>query len=694
MSSLAKLNPPQREAVTTLSGPLLVLAGAGTGKTRVVTHRIAELIRHGTKPERILAVTFTNKAAGEMQSRAAELLGKKLPTKPEISTFHSLCVRILRRQIRHLGYPAQFGIYDRGDQESAARGALRELKVPGADMRPSDLLFHIGRWKNASIDPTQAAQTARTDKEHLAAMGYRRYQQALKNAAAVDFDDLLLLAEQLLCNFDEVRRTEAGRFDHVLVDEYQDTNGSQYRIIKALAGGHRNLCVVGDDDQSIYGWRGAEVTHILQFKRDWPDAKVVRLEDNYRSCEPIITLANRLIRHNKQRHDKVLKASRKEGEEPRILTFPDETTEANQVVEEIASLLFRRLAEPRDIAILFRTNEQPRPFEAELRRAKLPYTLIGGMSFYDRKEVRDILAWLKVLAQPQDEVSLLRVINTPPRGIGPKAVEQLLARAVEQGKPVWEILPEAARVPGLPPAARKGVEQLRALVADFSARAKSQPLVDVAVDLLQTLRYQDEIHRLYHEPNDQSSRWASVEELVNSLGSYQDRAKNPTLAGFLEDVALNNRDDEDDKESQLARNAIVLMTMHAAKGLEFPHVYMVGLEEGLLPHHRAVAVDGIAIDEERRLCYVGVTRARDRLTLSLSLSRFKWGKARDTIPSRFLFELQGRADSPQARKALDQTRESVRKQPAKQAAKPTAKATARPAQGSSAATPRRAPPRK
>jgi DNA helicase-2/ATP-dependent DNA helicase PcrA len=642
------LNPPQREAVRTLSGPLLVLAGAGTGKTRVVTYRIAELIRHKIPPERILAVTFTNKAAGEMQQRAGELLGKRRPEKPEISTFHSLCVRVLRRHIGRLGYPEKFAIYDRSDQESAARGALRDIRVPNTLMKPGDLINQISRWKTASVRPTQAAAIAETDKEHVAAMAYRRYQQTLKTAGAVDFDDLLLCTEELFAEFADVRKTEAARFDHLLVDEYQDTNGSQYRIIKALASGHRNLCVVGDDDQSIYGWRGAEVTHILQFHRDWPDAKVVRLEDNYRSTDAILTLANRLIKFNKNRHDKVLRAYRPEGEVPQILQYPDEATEAEQVVEDIRSRIFKKLAEPRDFAILFRTNEQPRAFEAELRRTKLPYTLIGGMSFYDRKEVRDVLAYLKLLAQPRDEISLLRIINTPPRGIGPRAVEIMLEQAVAQGHPVTELLPIAETLGTLPPAAVAGAKKLCDLMNDYRARLERLPLVEVISDLIHKLDYQREINRLYPEPNDQIARWNAVEEVVNALGSYEQRTAKPTLAGFLEDVALAGREDEGDKEKKLARNAIALMTLHSAKGLEFPQVYLVGLEEGLLPHHRAVAAEGTAIDEERRLCYVGVTRARDRLTLSLALNRNKWGKSRPSIPSRFLFELLGKADHPQA----------------------------------------------
>ncbi|HLA85832.1 MAG TPA: UvrD-helicase domain-containing protein, partial [Thermoguttaceae bacterium] len=409
------LNAAQREAVNTLTGPLLVLAGAGTGKTRVVMYRVVNLIRHGTKPSRILAVTFTNKAAREMQERAAKLLKtRRAEEKPEISTFHSLCVRILRRQIHHLGYPAQFAIYDRGDQTSVVRGVLHEIKLSDAALRPEEALGWIGRWKMADIEPAEAASSAQTDKQHLAASVYRRYQATLKSVGAVDFDDLLGLTTKLLARRPEVRRTEAGRFDHVMVDEYQDTNPAQYELIKALAGGHRNLAVVGDDDQSIYGWRGAKVTHILRFKQDWPEAKVVRLETNYRSTTPILEWSNRLIAFNKLRHDKTLRAT-VDGEKPRIQQFKDETAEAKFVVDEIEQAVRSRRNHYSDFAVLFRTNEQPRLFEEEFRRAKVPYVLIGGTSFFDRKEIRDVLAYLKLLVHPRDDVSLLRVINTPPR---------------------------------------------------------------------------------------------------------------------------------------------------------------------------------------------------------------------------------------------------------------------------------------
>ena len=638
------LNPPQKQAVNTLSGPLLVLAGAGTGKTRVVTFRIANLIRHRVRPERILAVTFTNKAAAEMQERIGGLLGKRLKERPATSTFHSHCVKILRRHIRHLGYPERFAIYDRGDQESIARNVLREIRVPNEVLRPGDLLSLVSSWKSRSVMPADATRVAQTDKEHLASMAYRRYQQALKNAGAVDFDDLLLCTEQLFREHPEALRDEAARFDHLLIDEYQDTNGSQYRIVKALASGHRNLCVVGDDDQSIYGWRGAEVEHILRFHEDWPEAKVVRLEDNYRSTSAILELANRLIRFNKVRHDKVLRAARHGGERPRVLQFPDENAEARSVVDEIRRFVESKQLEPRQFAILFRTNEQTRAFETELRRVKLPYVLVGGMSFFDRKEVRDILAYLKVLAVAQDEVSLLRIINTPPRGIGSKSVELLMNAAVSEGRNLWDIL----QAPGcLPSASRPAVTGFARMVQQHRQRLETGQLVDVARQLITEINYEGELARVYHDPNEQQSRWDTVQEVINALGAYQQQAKKPNMLDFLDEVTLGDREFDNEKEKQLRRNAVVLMTLHSAKGLEFPHVYLVGMEEGILPHHRSLGDNESGVDEERRLCYVGVTRAQDRLSMSFPLTRMKWGKPRDTVPSRFLYELTGQAEDPQ-----------------------------------------------
>jgi DNA helicase-2/ATP-dependent DNA helicase PcrA len=638
------LNPAQEEAVQTLKGPMLVLAGAGSGKTRVVTFRIANLIKHRTRPDRILAVTFTNKAATEMQERLSGLLGK-LKVRPQISTFHAHCVRVLRRHAKTLGYPERFAIYDRGDQESLARGVLREVRVPSELMRPGDLLYQISRWKTASIRPPDAAKVAKSDKEHLAAMAYRRYQKTLQTTGAVDFDDLLLLTEELFQKHGAARRDEAALFDHVLVDEYQDTNGSQYRIIQALASEHRNLCVVGDDDQSIYGWRGAEVQHILRFSRDWPDAKVIRLEFNYRSTSAILEIANRLIAFNKVRHDKILRAARAGGDPPRILQYNSETDEARETVADIRRRIETERLQPRDFAILFRTNEQPRAFETELRKAKVPYVILGSQSFFDRKEVKDILAYLRTIDSPRDEVSLLRIVNNPPRGIGQKCVESLLKEAVVRGLPIWDAMSDAATPVALPANGRQAVGQFVTLVKRFHDELRTtKSLVDIARRLIAEVGYEAEIKRLYTDPNEQQARWAAVEEVVNALGAYEKAHKKPTLGGFIDEVALGQQDLGDEKDKQLAKNAVALMTLHSAKGLEFPHVYMVGMEEGILPHHRSLKIDSGDVEEERRLCYVGVTRAQERLTLSLSLTRLKWGKPRDTIPSRFLYEIMGQAE--------------------------------------------------
>lgn len=644
------LNPAQSEAVATLAGPLLVLAGAGTGKTRVVTFRIANLIRHGTRPERILAVTFTNKAAGEMKERIGHLLGRRVSKDdpvPVIGTFHAQCVGILRRHAKRLGYPTKFTIYDRGDQESLARGVLRDLRLPGTALNPSDMLAIISNWKNASVMPDAASGIARSDKEHLAAAGYRRYQEGLKLRGAMDFDDLLLNTEILLREEPEILRQESARFDHVLVDEYQDTNGSQYRIIRGIALPHRNLCVVGDDDQSIYGWRGADVTHILNFRKDWPDAKMIQLESNYRSTGSILKMANTLIAYNSDRYGKTLQPHLPEGPRPRILQFKDEMEESKVVVAEIARAIRQEHRQPRDIAILFRTNEQPRLFEVELRKADLPYILLGSQSFFDRREIRDVLAYLKWIDQPDDEVSLLRVINTPPRGLGPTTVKLLIDRAVQRGEPVWRVMNDVSAIQDLPTPARRGIEDLRAILTDIGAAMNQGPMADAVNALITRTRYVDELARLYEDPQERESRAASIGEVTNAIASYQQREPKGDLGGFLSEIALAGKEMGSEKDKAAAKNAIWLLTMHAAKGLEFPIVYMVGMEDGLLPHSRAVkSGEEKDIAEERRLCYVGVTRAQEQLTLSMSLTRMKWGKARPTTPSRFLYELTGKADNP------------------------------------------------
>lgn len=652
---MASLNPPQRKAVDTNKGPLLVLAGAGTGKTRVITFRIAKLINSGIEPDRILGVTFTNKAANEMKERLKKLLRIKGEKEPLISTFHSLCVRILRRHIDKLGYPKKFGIYSRGDQESLARSVLKDINVSDALLAPGQLLYYISRWKCKSMHPDDASLDADTDRMLLAAVGYRKYQSKLKSLGVVDFDDLLLLTERLFTEFDDVRAEEAGRFDHLLIDEYQDTNSSQYRIVTALAQDHGNLCVVGDDDQSIYGWRGAEVEHILGFRHDWPGCKVVELVDNYRSTASIIEVANNLIKFNQTRHEKELCAARPGGLPPKIVQYANETKEAAETVLEIRNRMEQDGREPRDFAILFRTKEQPRAFETELRKHKLPYVLIGGMSFFDRKEVQDVVAYLRLLADQPDDLSVLRVANRPPRGVGKKAADLILEHSLKEKTPIWDMLVDGKR-PNLPAAANRGIDGLIGAIKSAKATMKNRTMVDAARKLIETVNYRSEIERLYDDPKEKQSRWAGVEQVINALGIYEKEKKKPNMTEFLDRLMLGDQDANDEKEKQLKKNAIVLMTLHSAKGLEFPEVYMVGLEEGILPHHRSLEEDGEGVEEERRLCYVGVTRAEERLTLSLSLSRMKWGKPRDTQPSRFLYELTNKAEHPNYYAAVNGTK--------------------------------------
>jgi DNA helicase-2/ATP-dependent DNA helicase PcrA len=645
MDRLAHLNPAQRDAVTTLSGPLLVLAGAGTGKTRVITHRIVELIRSGIAPDRILSVTFTNKASKEMLERTQELLGKRLPQRPMISTFHSYCVRVLRQEIELIGYPARFTIYDRGDQESTARKALRDVRVQDATLKPGDLLNIISRWKMQGVRPENAADYTENDLEFIAAVAYRKYQASLRACGAVDFDDLLLLTNQLFLDHPDALERQQARFDHVQIDEYQDTNGLQFNLIEALVRPHTNLCVVGDDDQSIYGWRGADVSHILGFHRHFPGAKVVRLEENYRCTDQIIEVANRLVKHNCGRHDKALRATRISDVPVRFREYDDELTEAENVVREISFLVEKKGVALQDVCILFRTNEQPRVFESELRRQEVRYVIMGSQSFFDKKEIRDTLAYLKVLENPQDETSLLRIINTPARGISDATVQKLVQRAVRQGCSIWQTIPAAVDEKLITAKAAQSLDGFSSLLARYRTRLRQAPheLPKICEDLLTEIDYQSEIRKQYKNEVMQATREEMLEQMIASLGDYVRRAKTPSLSGYLDETTLNGREESSDKEQKFDENAVRLMTVHSAKGLEFPHVYIVGMEEGLLPHKRSVdaEAEGGAIDEERRLAYVAVTRARDHLTLTRASTRTRWGRKRLSIPSRFLEEMFG-----------------------------------------------------
>ncbi|AMV16626.1 ATP-dependent helicase [Planctomyces sp. SH-PL14] len=639
---LSLLNAAQRDAVQTLGGPVLVLAGAGTGKTRVITYRIARLVESGVPADRILSVTFTNKAAKEMLERTRHVLGGNLRKRPWISTFHALCIDILRKDITNLGYPKQFAILDRGDQEAIARQVMRDIRVTEKQMKPGDLISCIGRWKSSGIVPAKAGDAARDDKEFLGSIGYRKYQDRLRSTGSVDFDDILLLTGKLFEEFPDVLDRHQHRFSHVQIDEYQDTNGIQFELVEALVRKHKNLLVVGDDDQSIYGFRGAEVKHILSFGRHFPGAKIIRLEENYRCTDKILELANNLVAHNRDRHKKVLRANKPAKLDVRFMEYPDEQTEAEMVVRELKFYTHHKEIPQKDFAILFRTNEQPRLFEAELRRVGLRYVLVGSQSFFDRKETKDLLAYLKVLSRPRDEQSLLRIINTPVRGIGDATVEKIMTRAVKSGRGFWEVIPEAVAEGDVNPRTQKALEEFHTLLEDYRQRFDERPRqMDAHLrDLINDIGYEAEIEKQYKDPNMQMARATVIDDLVSQLTQFVARGGDPHLNEFISSLALDGIQEEPDKEKQANEDAIKMMTLHSAKGLEFPRVYMVGMEEGILPHKRSVEGAESDIAEERRLCYVGITRAQEQLTLTRCAGRKKWGKVHKAIPSRFLFEMK------------------------------------------------------
>ena len=657
------LNPAQLDAVQAPTGPLLVLAGAGTGKTRVVIARILHLVQQGTPPERILAVTFTNKAAREMVLRIDGKFKKKRTSqtspkehtqeqKPEISTIHSLCVRILRRHAEHAGYPTRFVIVDRGEQETTARRVLKELKVAEATLRPADLLARISHWKSRGVRADTVFDTLSADADDswdLAAAGYQRYQRLMHGVGAVDFDDLLLVVDQLFDQHETIRQQEAQRFDHVLVDEYQDTSGIQERILSALTRDHRSLCVVGDDDQSIYAWRGAQISHILDFPTRWPGATVVRLEENYRSTPEIIEAANKLIERNSRRHEKTLVSKAPSGLKPNIMQAQDEVDEARRVTSDVEGLLRERYAPQNEMAILVRTGEQTRVFETELRHRNIPYELIGSRSFFDRREVKDVLSFLRLLVDQTDDLALSRIANVPPRGLSYNAVEKARKKATESGASLWSTLLALRNTGQLSSAASAGVGKLEQLIALGPANAQSGTTAAEALQhVLDQANYRQYLEKEFEDEREQEARWLSVEEIVNGLARHEkgNRDTEPAriVQRYLDDLILEVQEAERFEEDKPKGNTLKLMTLHAAKGLEFDCVWMVGLEENLLPHIRAVNEGLSAIDEERRLCYVGVTRARKRLVLSLALTRMKWGKAKPCKPSRFLYELTGQSE--------------------------------------------------
>ena len=636
---LDDLNPAQRQAVENTEGPVLVIAGAGSGKTRVLTYRIAHLIRHhDVFPWHILAVTFTNKAAGEMRERMDQLVGSD-SGEAWIGTFHSVCARILRYEASAFGLDSNFTIYDEDDRRSAMRRVLAELDISDEDLDARRALASISRAKNAMIDCALfAEQASENPHDMIVARVYKAYEAALRSNHAFDFDDLIVEPVRQFRRCPEVLDKYRQRFRYILVDEYQDTNRPQYLLTRLLAEEHHNLCCVGDDDQSIYSFRGADIRNILEFERDYPEAKVIRLEQNYRSTGRILAVANAVISNNRGRKGKKLWTAAGEGAPIELAECADDRAEARHVVSTVTKLCREEGLTLGDAAVLYRTNAQSRCLEEELQRGALPYTIIGGIRFYERREIKDLVAYLRILVNPADDVSLLRVINVPKRGIGGTTVDRLKAYAVDTSSSLTETLARVAEVPGLAARARGKLREFAELISTLTSIAQEPELdlADLAKKVLEGTGYLDALAT----PGsiEEMTRRENVGQLVARMEEFDESKEEPTLSAFLEEVALMTSADEQGESTE----SLALMTLHMAKGLEFPLVFITGLEEHLLPTSRAIEESQTSpegLEEERRLFYVGITRARRHLVLAWSRWRYMFGSLQETRPSRFLGEV-------------------------------------------------------
>lgn len=634
---MSQLNPEQFIAVHHTEGPLLVLAGAGSGKTQVITSRIVHLLTKLKVPaEQILAVTFTNKAATEMQERVKRVAGAKAEGML-ISTFHSLGVRVLRRDIRRLGYKPNFTIYSDSDQSGVVRQALSDLNIDTKQFPPDMVRWQISMAKNRLITPEQYPKLSTNPLEQVTSVAYPRYQKLLQAYNAIDFDDIIMLTVQMLEELPEVRQHWQQRFRYIMVDEYQDTNAGQYKLISLLAESHGNLCVVGDDDQAIYGWRGADIANILNFSSERTGCKVIKLEQNYRSTGIILNAANTVIRNNSKRSDKALWTASGTGELINLLVADTDDEEARQVVEQLQLAQYRNKRPWRDFAILYRSNAQSRAFEEALQMEEVPYILVGGQKFFERKEVKDSLSYLAVLANPRDEAALVRTINFPRRGIGGTSLLRLQQWSMEHNLTLYDTLGMADQIEGLSETTRKAINGFHAMIRQELSNFTDNNMAPQITALFKRLGINQELYRTIDNPVQARKRVDNIEQVINGLASFEERNPTAGLAGFLERIALleDNRRDTDNGQPQ---DAVTLMSLHASKGLEFPQVFLVGLEEGLLPHHRSIDEDP-EVAEERRLCYVGITRARERLTISHCLKRRKYGTWEERHPSRFLAEI-------------------------------------------------------
>ena len=626
---LESLNPAQREAVVHPGGPLLVLAGAGSGKTRVITHRIAWLVlERGIDPRGILAVTFTNKAAREMRERVERLLGSSAPW---IGTFHGLCLRMLRIDGERAGLAPDFAIYDTDDQVAVVRKILRDAAVDDAASSARSFLSRISRAKNAMETPAQAEARAFSPDAKLHAQVYALYDEVLRRANAVDFDDILLKALTLLdpeANPD-VRERYASRCLHLLVDEYQDTNRPQYLLVKALDSVHGNVCVVGDEDQSIYKFRGAEIRNILDFERDHPGSTIVKLEQNYRSTATILEAAGAVIANNVARKGKALWTQNPRGERIEVFHAPDDRAEASWVARTISRETATRA--PEDVAVLYRTNAQSRPFEEAFRRDRIPYQVVGALQFYERKEVKDVLAYLKLAVNAGDDVAFRRIVNVPPRGLGDTTVDAIEAEARSAGVPLADGACRLVERGTLGTRAHRALSDFLGAVDGFRARAAVEPAAVVIEGIVAAIGLEAYLEKSF--PGEGQDRMDNVRALVSAAVEYEREVDAPTLLGFLDRSALVS-----DADEVGARPGVTLMTVHNAKGLEFPVVFLAGLEEHVFPHTRSRGNDD-DLEEERRLCYVAITRARERLYLSRAIQRLQQGVPQSNPPSRFLAEI-------------------------------------------------------
>jgi DNA helicase-2/ATP-dependent DNA helicase PcrA len=628
---LAGLNPSQREAVTLPDGPALVIAGAGSGKTRVLTSRIGFLLAEGrARPHEILAITFTNRAAAEMRERVDQLVGASRGM--WVMTFHAACGRILRREADRLGYRSNFTIYDQADQVRVVKAALEELGRDPKRFPPRGIHSRISSEKNRLVSAAQFRENIGNFFEQVVADVFELYERRMHASNAMDFDDLLVRTVDLLESFDDVRERWQGAFNHLLVDEYQDTNHAQYRIVRLLSDAHRNVFVVGDVDQAIYTWRGADIRNILDFERDFPDARVVRLEQNYRSSQRILDAANAVIENNAGRIEKRLWSDLGNGEPIRVIEAEDEHDEARIVAARIGGLI-EAGASASDIAVFYRTNAQSRVLEDLLVRHGVPYQVIGGPRFYERAEIKDAMAYLSVLDNPSDEIALRRIINQPRRGIGDASVDRLAATAGFSGRSLWDALedPEAA---GLGTAAARSVRAFRAMMDDLRDRAVELPVGD----LMELLLERNGVVELLEAERtiEASGRIENLQELVGVAREYVARSEEPSLAGFLQEVSLTADADALAAEDS-GGGRVTLMTLHNAKGLEFDAVFVIGMEQNLFPHARSI--EEANLEEERRLCYVAITRAREQLTLLYARERTLFGARGRNLPSQFLAEI-------------------------------------------------------